>query len=251
MDGMRNSLPVAKAQSVARASKRCNGRCLEAMHPTLSTAASGCSRMLVMNGAENILRTLADNGVEACFSNPGTSELQLVAAFDYEPRVRPVLCLYEGVATGAADGYARIAGKPAATLLHLGAGLSNGSANLHNARRACSPVVNIVGDHATYHRSLDAPLSSDIAGLAGPVSVWVATAETARDAVALTSEAVRQSKGGAGGPATLILPADCAWSECGDTGPVLAAPVRSRPDSARIAAVAKALKAAKKPAILV
>jgi len=207
--------------------------------------------MQVMNGAEIILRTLADNGVEACFSNPGTSEMQLVAAFDREPRVRPVLCLYEGVATGAADGYARIAGKPAATLLHLGAGLSNGSANLHNARRACSPVVNIVGDHATYHRSLDAPLSSDIAALAGPVSVWVATAETARDAVALTSEAVRQSKVGTGGPATLILPADCAWSECGDTGPVLAAPVRSRPDSARIAAVAKALKAAKKPAILV
>jgi acetolactate synthase-1/2/3 large subunit len=133
-----------------------------------------------MIGAEIILRTLADNGVEACFSNPGTSEMQLVAAFDHEPRVRPVLCLYEGVATGAADGYARIAGKPAATLLHLGAGLSNGSANLHNARRACSPVVNIVGDHATYHRSLDAPLSSDIAALARPVSVWVATAETAR-----------------------------------------------------------------------
>jgi acetolactate synthase-1/2/3 large subunit len=204
-----------------------------------------------MNGADVILRTLADNGVEACFSNPGTSEMQLVAAFDHEPRVRPILCLFEGVATGAADGYARIAGKPAAALLHLGAGLSNGSANLHNARRAHSPVVNIVGDHATYHRSLDAPLSSDIAALAGPVSVWVASAETAQEAAALASEAVRQSKVGAGGPATLILPADCAWSEGGGTGPVVAAPVRSRPDSARIAAIAKALKAAKKPAILV
>jgi acetolactate synthase I/II/III large subunit len=204
----------------------------------------------IMNGADVILRTLADNGVEACFSNPGTSEMQLVAAFDHEPRVRPVLCLYEGVATGAADGYARMAGKPAATLLHLGAGLSNGSANLHNARRAYSPVVNLVGDHATYHRSLDAPLSSDIAALAGPVSVWVATAETAQDAVALTAEAVRQSKVGAGGPATLILPADCAWSEGGGDGPVLAAPVRSRPDPAHIAAIAKTLKAAKKPTIL-
>ncbi len=155
-----------------------------------------------MNGAEAILRTLANNDVEACFSNPGTSEMQLVAAFDHESRVRPVLCLFEGVATGAADGYARIAGKPAATLLHLGAGLSNGSANLHNARRAFSPVVNIVGDHATYHRSLDAPLSSDIAALAGPVSVWIGTAETAQEAAALTSEAVRQSMAGARGPAT-------------------------------------------------
>lgn len=204
-----------------------------------------------MNGAEAILRTLANNGVDACFANPGTSEMQLVAAFDHEPRVRPVLCLFEGVATGAADGYARIAGKPAATLLHLGAGLSNGSANLHNARRACSPIVNIVGDHATYHRSLDAPLSSDIAALAGPVSVWVGTAETAQDAAALTSEAVRQSRLGAGGPTTLILPADCAWSECGDCRPAPAVPVHPRPDSARIAAIAKALKAAAKPAILV
>src|SRR5580693_5927888 len=99
-----------------------------------------------MNGAQVILKTLANNDVEVCFSNPGTSEMQLVAAFDHEPRIRPILCLFEGVATGAADGYARMAGKPAATLLHLGAGLSNGSANLHNARRAHSPVVNIVGD---------------------------------------------------------------------------------------------------------
>ena len=165
-----------------------------------------------MNGAEAILKTLADNGVEACFSNPGTSEMQLVAAFDHEPRIRPVLCLFEGVATGAADGYARMAGKPAATLLHLGAGLSNGSANLHNARRAYSPVVNVVGDHATYHRELDAPLTADIAALARPVSVWVKTAETAQDAVASSAEAVRASKSGSGGPVTLILPADCAWS---------------------------------------
>jgi acetolactate synthase-1/2/3 large subunit len=203
-----------------------------------------------MNGAEAILKTLADNGVEACFSNPGTSEMQLVAAFDHEPRIRPVLCLFEGVATGAADGYARMAGKPAATLLHLGAGLSNGSANLHNARRAYSPVVNIVGDHATYHRELDAPLTADIAALARPVSVWVKTAESAQDAVALSAEAVRASKSGAGGPVTLILPADCAWSEGGEPGPVLAPPVRARPNPARIAAIAQALKNAEKPMLL-
>jgi acetolactate synthase-1/2/3 large subunit len=203
-----------------------------------------------MNGAQAILKTLADNGVEACFSNPGTSEMQLVAAFDHDPRVRPVLCLFEGVATGAADGYARMAGKPAATLLHLGAGLSNGSANLHNARRAYSPVVNIVGDHATYHRELDAPLTADIDALARPVSVWVKTAETAQDAVASSAEAVRASKSGSGGPVTLILPADCAWSEGAEPGPVLAPPVRARPDPARIAAIVQALKTAQKPMLL-
>src|SRR5258708_19126682 len=166
MEGMRNSCPLAGPavwrgqvsdamvvdDLVVQGSGPLHARQAQSLQPTLSTAAIACSRMQVMNGAEIILRTLADNGVEACFSNPGTSEMQLVAAFDREPRVRPVLCLYEGVATGAADGYARIASKPAATLLHLGAGLSNGSANLHNARRACSPVVNILGDHATYHR---------------------------------------------------------------------------------------------------
>ena len=153
-----------------------------------------------MNGAQVILRTLADNGIEVCFSNPGTSEMQFVGAFDHEPQVRPILCLYEGVATGAADGYARMAGRPAATLLHLGAGLSNGSANLHNARRAHSAVVNIVGDHATYHRALDAPLTSDIAALARPVSIWVGTAESAQGAVTSTSEAVRVSRSGSRRP---------------------------------------------------
>jgi acetolactate synthase-1/2/3 large subunit len=204
----------------------------------------------MMNGAQVILRTLADNGVEVCFSNPGTSEMQFVGAFDHEPRIRPVLCLYEGVATGAADGYARMAGKPAATLLHLGAGLSNGSANLHNARRAHSAVVNIVGDHATYHRALDAPLTSDIAALARPVSIWVGTAESAQGAVTLTSEAVRVSRSGAAGPVTLIVPADCGWSEAGEPGPVLTPTVRAHPDSARIAAILQALKTCEKPMML-
>jgi acetolactate synthase-1/2/3 large subunit len=204
----------------------------------------------MMNGAQAILRTLADHGIEVCFSNPGTSEMQFVAALDHEPRVRPILCLFEGVATGAADGYARMAGKPAATLLHLGAGLSNGSANLHNARRAGSAVVNIVGDHATYHRALDAPLTSDIAALARPVSIWVGAAESAQGAVALTSEAVRVSRSGAGGPVTLIVPADCGWSEAGEPGPVLTPAVRAHPDSARIAGILQALKAAEKPMLL-
>lgn len=203
-----------------------------------------------MTGAQAVLRTLADNGVCACFANPGTSEMQLVAAMDQEPRVRPVLCLFEGVATGAADGYARIARHPACTLLHLGAGLSNGSANLHNARRAHSAIVNLVGDHATYHRALDAPLTSDIAALAGPVSIWVGTATSSADAPAMTAEAVRRSLAGAGGPATLIVPADCMWSEGAQPGAVVTPPSRPWAAPARIAALARDLEAAKKPVLL-
>ncbi|MCP9951711.1 thiamine pyrophosphate-binding protein [Actinomadura madurae] len=119
-----------------------------------------------MNGAQSLIRTLADAGVEVCFANPGTSEMHFVAALDSVPGMRGVLGLFEGVVTGAADGYARIAGKPAATLLHLGPGLGNGLANLHNARRARTPIVNVVGDHATYHRRYDAPLDSDIEAVA-------------------------------------------------------------------------------------
>jgi len=203
-----------------------------------------------MNGAEAILRTLANNGMEVCFANPGTSEMQMVSAFDREPRVRPVLCLFDGVATGAADGYARMAGKPGSTLLHLGAGLANGSANVHNARRAHSPIVNIVGDHATYHRTLDALLTSDIAGLARPNSVWVKMGETPDAAAALASEAIVACQTGACGVATLILPADSAWSEASGLGPMVTAPARARPDAARILEIAEALKAAKKPMIL-
>src|SRR5262245_62851170 len=119
-----------------------------------------------MNGAEAVLRTLTGSGVSVCFANPGTSEMHTVAALDDVPGMRGVLCLFEGVATGAADGYGRMAGRPAATLLHLGPGLGNGFANLHNARRAGTPVVNVVGDHATFHKPLDAPLESDIDAVA-------------------------------------------------------------------------------------
>ena len=125
-----------------------------------------------MNGADALIQTFAECGVEVCFANPGTSEMHLVTALDREPRIRPVLCLFEGVATGAADGYARMTGKPALTLLHLGPGYLNGAAYLHDARRAFSPTVNVIGDHAAYHRHLDAPLTSDIEALVKPLSAW-------------------------------------------------------------------------------
>jgi acetolactate synthase-1/2/3 large subunit len=206
-----------------------------------------------MNGAEATLKTLADCGVDACFANPGTSEMQMVAAFDREPRVRPVLCLFEGVATGAADGYGRMAGKPAASLLHLGPGLANAGANLHNARRAFTPVVNIVGDHATYHQQYDAPLQSDIESLARPHSTWVKSATTADDAPRLAAEAVAASCGPPGGVATLILPADCAWSETTADHSKIALPLHryAVPAPARqIDAGAAAIKAARKPLLL-
>src|SRR5665213_4250263 len=132
-----------------------------------------------MNGAESLISTLIAGGVEACFTNPGTSEMHMVAALDRLTEMRAVLGLFEGVVTGAADGDARMAGKPAVTLLHLGPGYGNGLANLHNARRAASPIVNVIGDHATYHRALDAPLTSDIAALAAPNSLWVKSAGAA------------------------------------------------------------------------
>src|SRR5437763_16957336 len=126
-----------------------------------------------MNGAHALLRTLVDNRVTTCFTNPGTSEMHFVAALDDVPEMRAVLTLFEGVATGAADGFARMSGRPGATLLHLGPGLGNGLANLHNARRARTPVVNIVGDHATYHTKYDAQLQSDIETVGRNVSSWV------------------------------------------------------------------------------
>src|SRR3954465_13686944 len=142
-----------------------------------------------MTGAESVLRTLAAAGVRACFANPGTSEMHLVAALDRVPEVRPVLALFEGVASGAADGYARMTGAPAATLFHLGPGLGNAFANLHNAYKARTPMVNLVGDHAVEHAPLGAPLASDIASVARPVSHWLATARDARGAAAAAARA--------------------------------------------------------------
>jgi len=166
-----------------------------------------------VNGAQALIRTLVDAGVATCFTNPGTSEIHFVAALDSVPRMRAVLTLFEGVATGAADGYARMTAAPAATLLHLGPGLGNGLANLHNARRAKVPVVNIVGDQATYHAPYDAPLQSDIETIARNVSAWVRTStrteELGRDAI----EAITAATGPPGQVATLIVPADVSWQE--------------------------------------
>src|ERR671931_124755 len=143
-----------------------------------------------MNGAQAMIRTLVDGGVDVCFTNPGTSEMHFVAALDSTPEMRAVLGLFEGVVTGAADGYGRMADKPAATLLHLGPGLGNGLANLHNARRAGTPLVNIVGDHATYHAEHDAPLQSDIESAARNVSAWIRTSRSTADVALDAADAV-------------------------------------------------------------
>lgn len=166
-----------------------------------------------MNGADSLCDTLLANGVDVCFANPGTSEMHFVAALDKKPQMRCILGLFEGVVTGAADGYARMADKPAATLLHLGPGLANGLANIHNARRANTPMVNIVGDHAAYHLQYDAPLTSDIESLARPMSDWVHRIQSAADVSPAAAAAVQASRSGPGGIATLILPADVAWTE--------------------------------------
>ena len=165
-----------------------------------------------MNGAQSLIQTLVNCGVDVCFANPGTSEMHLVAALDTIKGLRPVLCLFEGVATGAADGYGRVAGKPAVTLLHLGPGLANGLANLHNARRAATPIVNIVGDHATYHLQYDALLTSDIVGFARPVSNWVHETRSAKLVASDTARALQAARSAPGSIATLILSADAAWN---------------------------------------
>jgi acetolactate synthase-1/2/3 large subunit len=165
-----------------------------------------------VNGAQSLLTTLVDGGVDVCFANPGTSEMHFVAALDTVPQMRGVLTLFEGVATGAADGYARIAGRPAAVLLHLGPGLGNGLANLHNARRARVPMVVVVGDHATYHKKFDAPLESDIDAVAGTVSGWLRRTGRTSDVAADATEAITTSMTGRH-ISTLILPADVSWTD--------------------------------------
>ncbi|HEY5071724.1 MAG TPA: acetolactate synthase large subunit [Caulobacteraceae bacterium] len=202
------------------------------------------------NGADCLVETLVANGVTACFANPGTSEMQFVSALDHQPAMRPVLCLFEGVATGAADGYGRMTGHPACTLLHLGPGYGNGLANSHNARRAFTPIVNIVGDHATYHRRHDAPLSSDIAAIAGANSVWVRSAQSADEVGGLATEAVAASIEPPGGSASLILPADCAWSTTSVVGGRVEARSKAEVDDAIIADVAQRLHGANRPVLL-
>jgi acetolactate synthase-1/2/3 large subunit len=183
-------------------------------------------------GAQALISTLVAAGVEVCFTNPGTSEIHVVAALDSVPEMRAILTLFEGVATGAADGYARMTDAPAATLLHLGPGLGNGLANLHNARRARVPVVNIVGDHATYHTQYDTPLQSDIETVARNVSAWVRTSRRTEELAGDAAAAVAAATGPPGGVATLIVPADVSWQD----GAEPAAP----PEPARLPAVSGA-----------
>ena len=204
-----------------------------------------------MNGARALLATLVGAGVDVCFSNPGTSEMHFVAALDDVPEMRGILTLFEGVATGAADGYARVARRPAATLLHLGPGLGNGLANLHNARRARTPLVNIVGDHATHHARFDAPLQSDIASLARPVSGWYRVTAGPDDVGSDAADAVAAACGPPGVVATLVLPADASWSESA-VGPCpprpRAAPALAPTESLENAA--KALRSGERTALL-
>lgn len=183
-----------------------------------------------MNGATALIETLADCGVELCIANPGTSEMHLVQALDSVPRIKSVLALFEGVVTGAADGYGRMTGKPAATLLHLGPGMANGIANLHNARRANSPILNIIGNHPNFHIGFDAPLTSDIDTLARNFSCWIKSCSTAgtlaQDGADAFTATLRQSTGSTGQIATLIMGADAAWGD--SAGPVQPNPLPQR-----------------------
>ena len=202
-----------------------------------------------MNGAQALIRTLVGNGVDVCFANPGTSEMHFVAALDAVPEMRGVLTLFEGVATGAADGYGRMAGKPAAVLLHLGPGLGNGLANLHNARRAHTPVVVVVGDHATYHKKYDAPLESDIDALAGTVSGWVRRTMHTGDVAADATDAVAAAR--AGMVSTLILPADVSWTGGASGAPAPAALAAPVVDDTAVRAAADALRSGEPSVILI
>ena len=203
-----------------------------------------------MIGAEAVLRSLVASGVDVVFGNPGTSEMHFVATLDAVPEMRGVLALFEGVATGAADGYARMRDAPAAALLHLGPGLGNGIANLHNARRAHAPVVVVVGDHATYHAKFDAPLQSDIETAARNVSAWIRHSVRSEDAGADAAAAVAAAYGPPGQVATLILPADVSWSEGGVVSAPVARQQRSQVPTATVEAAARALQSGKATAML-
>jgi acetolactate synthase-1/2/3 large subunit len=204
-----------------------------------------------MNGAEGLIRTLLAGGVEVCFTNPGTSEIHIVAALDQIPEMRCVLGLFEGVVTGAADGYARMAEKPASTLLHLGPGLGNGLANLHNASRARVPIVNLVGQHATYHLRYDTPLTSDIEGIARPYSKWVRTSRSSSEVSRDAAEAVVAARTAPGQIATLIVPADVSWSEGSSIADIRVLPKPPLPDVQTVERAAAMLRSGLRTSILV
>ncbi len=203
-----------------------------------------------MNGAEAAIQSLRDGGVEVCFANPGTTEMHLVAALDAVGGIRPVPALFEGVVTGAADGYARMAGRPALSLLHLGPGFANGIANLHNARRAGLPQVVLIGDHASWHADADAPLASDVESLARPVSAWLRRAGPAPQLGRDAAEALAAARSVPGGVATLIVPADSAWGDGGRAVAALPPTVAPAPDGARVDEAARALREAARPLLL-
>ncbi len=193
-----------------------------------------------MNAAEALVRTLVGAGIEVCFTNPGTSEMHFVAALDRVPGMRPILGLFEGVVSGAADGYGRMAERPASTLLHLGPGLANGIANFHNARKARTPIVSLVGNHALPHLRFDAPLTADVEGIARPVSAWLRQADDPAGLPGDGAAAVAAALSPPGGIATLIVPADVAWGEAG--GPAPALPVR-KPETVAAESVRDAARA--------
>jgi acetolactate synthase-1/2/3 large subunit len=203
-----------------------------------------------MNGAESLVKTLTDQGVDICFANPGTSEMHFLKALE-NPRMKSVLCLFEGICTGAADGYYRMKGRPASTLLHLGPGLANGLANIHNAKRASSGMVNIVGEHSAAHLKYDPPLMSDIEGLARPLSHWVRRSESAGAVAWDVATAIAKASEHPGQIATLLLPGDTSWQEAGaQVLPPQAAPQVKRPDPARVEAIAKVLRCGE-PALVI
>ena len=195
-----------------------------------------------MNGAESLVRTLLNGDVNVCFANPGTSEMHFASALDRVEGVRCILGLFEGVVTGAADGYYRMTGKPAATLLHLGPGLGNGLSNLHNAKKARSGIVNVVGEHATYHVKHDAPLTADIEGVARPMSDWVKTSPSSKTIAADGALAIQAARTAPGQIATLILPADTAWGEADGPAQVAEPAPRASVSAEAIQAGARALK---------
>lgn len=202
-----------------------------------------------MNAAEALMRTAVGAGVDTCFANPGTTELSLVGALDSVPGIRSVLGLFEGVCTGAADGYGRISDRPALTLLHLGPGFANGIANLHNARRARSPIINLIGDQTTWHLEYDAPLTSDIESLARPVSAWVRNNTDPSRLASDFAQAWSEAAGQPGRVSTLIIPADC---QAGEGAPARVGPARSvqAPDPTSVDSCAKALRDAQNPVLL-
>ncbi len=203
------------------------------------------------NGAENIINSLQEAGINICFTNPGTSEMHLVSALDKSTKIKSVLCLFEGVVTGAADGYARISGKPAATLLHLGPGFANGIANLHNAQKANSPIINLVGQHALSHLKHETPLHSDITGLAKPVSGWVRTIYSCNDIATLVSEAVSNTNKASNRISTIIIPTDIAWTHSETTFIPPPAIPKTPADLHLISKIADRLLSARSPVIFI